>query len=146
MARFVVRRVAGMVAVLFAISVLTFLIFNVIPNGDPAERLAGHNASNEQIATIRHQWGFDRSVFVQYTKTMDRLFSGDLISYSENANVIDEIKDGIPRTLSLAIGAAILWMGAAIAIGLFTAIRAGKLADRLLTILALIGISMPVFW
>jgi peptide/nickel transport system permease protein len=145
-ARFAIRRVIGMVAVLFAISVLTFLIFNVIPNGDPAVNIAGHNANAQQLEIIRHQWGFDQSIPVQYVKTMGRIFSGDLVSYTTQINVLDEIKQDIPHTLSLAIGAAILWMAVSIAMGLYTAIRAGKLADRLLTILALVGISMPVFW
>ena len=58
----------------------------------------------------------------------------------------EEIKKGLPRTLSLAIGAAILWMVVAVAFGLYSAVKAGKFADRFLTIIALIGISMPVFW
>jgi peptide/nickel transport system permease protein len=143
---FIVRRLVGLVAVLFTISVLTFLIFNVIPNGDPALRIAGRNASAEQLAIIRHQWGFDRSLPVQYVKTMQQIFSGDLVSFSTQTNVIDEIKRGIPHTFSLAIGAAIIWMALAIALGLYTAIRAGRFSDRFLTVIALIGISMPVFW
>jgi peptide/nickel transport system permease protein len=146
MARFVVRRLFSMAIVLFLISVLTFLIFNVIPNGDPAVRLAGRNATAAQVKVIREQWGLDEPVFVQYGKTMEKVFTGDLISYSSQLNVDEEIKKGIPRTFSLAIGAAIMWMLFAIALGLFTAIRAGQFSDRLLTILALIGISMPVFW
>jgi peptide/nickel transport system permease protein len=59
---------------------------------------------------------------------------------------MDELWSRVPRTFALAIGAAIMWMVFSIAIGLFTAVRAGKASDRLLTILALIGISMPVFW
>jgi peptide/nickel transport system permease protein len=135
-----------MVVVLFAISVLTFLIFNVIPNGDPAERMAGHNASPAQIESIRHQWGFDRSLPVQYAKTMGQIFGGDLTSYSTQINVVNEIKNDLPHTLSLAIGAAIMWMAFAVALGVYSAMRVGKFSDRLLTVLALIGISMPVFW
>jgi peptide/nickel transport system permease protein len=146
MARFVIRRLVGMVLVLFAISVITFLIFNVIPNGDPAERMGGHNVSKTQLAAIRRQWGFDRPLPVQYVKTMKNIFNGDLISYSNHINVIDEIKHDIPRTLSLAIGAAIIWMVFAVALGVYSAMRVGKLSDRFLTVLSLIGISMPVFW
>ena len=138
MARFVVRRLLSMVVVLFAISVLTFLIFNVIPNGDPALRMAGKNPTRVQIEAIRRDWGFDRPVYVQYGKTMDRLFSGDLVSYVNELDVADEITKGVPRTFSLAIGAALMWMAFAIALGLYTAMRAGRLSDRLLTILAMI--------
>jgi peptide/nickel transport system permease protein len=146
MARFVVRRVTAMVAVLFAISVVTFSIFNVIPNSDPAVRLAGHNQTPGQLDAIRHQWGFDKPVYVQYLKTMQKIFTGDVVSYANQTNVVDEIKQDLPATFSLAIGAAILWMGVAVAIGLYTATRAGQFSDRFLTVLALIGISMPVFW
>jgi peptide/nickel transport system permease protein len=59
---------------------------------------------------------------------------------------MDEIVKGFPRTLSLAIGAGLLWMFVAVVLGLYTAVRAGRFADRFLTVLALIGISMPVFW
>src|SRR5688572_20402390 len=146
MARFTIRRIAQMVVVLFAVSVLTFAIFNLIPGGDPAKRMAGRQAQEAQLDRIREEWGFDEPVYVQYLKTMEQIFGGDLISYSTGIDVIDEIKDRAPRTFALAIGAAITWMFFSIGIGLFTAVRAGKVADRLLTILALIGISMPVFW
>jgi peptide/nickel transport system permease protein len=146
MGRFVVRRLLSMALVLFLISVVTFLIFNVIPNGDPAVRMAGRNANPEQIERLRADWGFDEPVYVQYVNTMQKIFSGDLISYSSQLNVLEEIRKGIPRTFSLAIGAAIMWMAFAVVLGLYTAMRAGQFSDRLLNILALIGISMPVFW
>jgi peptide/nickel transport system permease protein len=135
-----------MIAVLFAISVVTFSIFNVIPNSDPALRLAGRNQTAAQIEAIRRQWGFDKPLYVQYAKTMQKVFTGDLISYSTQINVDREILQDIPRTFSLAIGAAIIWMAFAVVIGLYTAVKAGHFADRFLTVLALIGISMPVFW
>jgi peptide/nickel transport system permease protein len=146
MARFIVRRLIAMVLVMFAVSVLTFLIFNVIPNGDPAARMAGKNSTPEQIAAIREDWGFDDPLWKQYLNTMGKVFSGDLISYANRENVIDRIKDGAPRTFILAIGAAIIWFVAGVAIGLFSAVKAGKASDRIVTVLALIGISMPVFW
>ena len=146
MARFVVRRLIAMVGVLFAISVFTFAIFNVIPNSDPALRLAGRNQTPGQLEAIRRQWGFDKPVYVQYAKTMEKIFTGDVVSYTNQIDVDKEILQDVPRTLSLAIGAAIMWMSFAVAIGLYTAMRAGRFADRFLTVLALIGISMPVFW
>ena len=146
MTRFVVRRLIGMVLVMFAISVLTFLIFQVIPNGDPASRIAGRSATETAIQEIREEWGFDRSIFVQYGSTMQKVFTGDLVSYHNGVNVGEEIRRGIPRTFFLAIGAALLWMAVAVALGLYSAIRAGRFSDRFLTVLALIGISMPVFW
>ena len=146
MSRFVVRRLVSMVFVMFAVSVLTFLIFNKLPNGDPAVRMAGKQPTDEQIAEIREEWGFDENIFVQYGTTMKKLFTGDMISYFTQLDVVDEIWKGLPRTLSLAIGAAIIWMAFGVGLGLFTAMRAGRISDTLLTVLALIGISMPVFW
>jgi peptide/nickel transport system permease protein len=144
--RFIVRRLVGMVFVLFAISVLTFAIFNVIPNGDPALRLAGRSQNPQVVETVRHQWGFDKPVYVQYAKTMGKVFDGSLISYTTQTNVLKEIRHDITRTFALAIGAAIMWMVFALGLGLFTALRAGRFSDRFLTVLALVGISMPVFW
>ena len=146
MARFVVRRVIGMVAVLFAISVITFLIFNVIPNSDPAERIAGKRATPALVREVREDWGFDRPLWVQYAEMMEKTLTGDLISYTSRTNVVDEIVRGAPITFSLAIGAALIWMALALAFGYLSAVRAGRLTDRALTILALVGISMPVFW
>ncbi|MDP9400940.1 MAG: ABC transporter permease [Actinomycetota bacterium] len=146
MARFVIRRLLAMALVLFAVSVLTFLIFNVIPNGDPAARMAGRQVTPTQVEAIRREWGFDQPLYVQYANTMKKVFTGDLISYSNRENVVDRIVDGAPRTFALAIGAAILWFVAGVALGLFSAVRAGGVSDRVLTVLALIGISMPVFW
>jgi peptide/nickel transport system permease protein len=145
-ARFAIRRIAQMLVVLFAVSVLTFLIFNVIPGGDPALRMAGRQPQPGQLHRIREDWGFNDPIYVQYAKTMQQVFSGDLVSYSTQENVWDEVKGRIPRTFSLAIGAAIMWMLFATALGLYTAVKAGKFADRSLTVLALVGISMPVFW
>ncbi|MET0513620.1 MAG: ABC transporter permease [Thermoleophilaceae bacterium] len=146
MGRFVVRRVGQMLVVMFAVSVLTFVIFQVMPGGDPAQRLAGRQPDPGQLERIREDWGLNDPVYVQYARTMGQVFSGDLISYSTQQNVWDELKGRIPRTFALAIGAGIMWMFFATCIGLYTAVKAGRFADRSLTILALVGISMPVFW
>jgi peptide/nickel transport system permease protein len=70
----------------------------------------------------------------------------ELISYLHRQNVVDEIKAGIPATMSLSIGAAIIWMFFGILTGVLSAVAAGQWSDRVITILALVGISMPVFW
>jgi peptide/nickel transport system permease protein len=146
MARFVARRLIAMALVMFAVSVLTFFIFNVIPGDDPAVRMAGKNSTATQREAIRKEWGFDDPLPVQYVTTMKKVFTGDLESYQNQLNVVEEIKKGAPRTFSLAIGAAIVWMAFGVAFGLFSAMRAGRFSDRLLTIVALVGVSMPVFW
>ena len=77
---------------------------------------------------------------------MKKIFSGELVSYASQQNVVDQIKQGIPATFSLSIGAAIIWLFFGIVVGVISAVTAGRLSDRVITILALIGISMPVFW
>ena len=145
MGRFVLRRLIGMVLVLFAVSVIVFLIFNVIPNSDPAQRLAGKNATPQLVADISEQWGFDKSLPVQYLTTMKMIFTGQLTSYSSQLNVDQQIWKGIPATFSLCIGAAAIWMFFGILFGYLSAVKAGRFTDRALTILALAGISIPVF-
>ncbi len=146
MGRFIVRRLIAMVGVLFVISVLTFLIFQVIPNGDPALRIAGRTANAAQIAEVRHVWGFDQPIYVQYARTMKMIFNGTVVSYSQGVNVMDSIRRGLPATLSLAIGAGIIWLGLGVLFGVITAIRAGRFSDRALTVLAFIGVSSPPFF
>jgi peptide/nickel transport system permease protein len=146
LARFALRRIASMVFVLFAVSVLVFAIFNLIPGGDPAERMAGKIPTEAQVQEIREDWGFDEPVYVQYGTMMRKIFSGDAISYFTQQNVVEEIWRGLPRTFALAIGAALIWMAFAVALGVYSALRAGGVSDRLLSTLSLIGISMPVFW
>jgi peptide/nickel transport system permease protein len=145
MARFAVRRLAGMALVLFAVSVLVFLIFNVIPNSDPAQRLAGKNATPTLVKSIEEEWGFEKSLVVQYGTMMKKVFSGDLISYSERLNVNERIVEGIPTTFSLCIGAAVIWMFFGLLFGFLSAIRAGGWLDRALTVVSVAGISIPVF-
>jgi peptide/nickel transport system permease protein len=146
MTRFVARRLVSMILVLFAVSVLVFLVFNAVPGGDPAQRIAGEQQSPSQVEVIRREWGFDEPLPVQYVKTMEKLFAGELISYFTRLDVRDEIWKGLPRTLSLALGAALLWIVGGVALGVLTALRAGGLSDRLLTGLAIIGVSIPGFW
>lgn len=146
MGRFVIRRLVGTVLVLFAVSVLTFLIFNVVPNSDPAARMAGKNATPELIASINEEWGFNDSLPQQYMTMMGKIFSGDLISYEGREPVDERIVEGIPATISLCIGAAAIWMFFGILFGYLSAVRAGGWLDRTLTIVAVAGISMPVFW
>ena len=94
MGRFVVRRLAGMFLVMFVVSALTFLIFNVIPNGDPAARMAGKVPTESQIERIREDWGFDDPIWQQYLTTMKKVFTGDLVSYTNQSDVMDEIIRG----------------------------------------------------
>ena len=146
MGRFVVRRIGSMLFVAFMVSVLIFGIFNVLPGDDPAVRMAGKQPTPGLVEQIRREWRFDQSIPEQYVHTMKLIATGELQSYTTRTPVFEELKNGAPATLSLAIGAFVIWMGFGILFGVLSAIKAGRFADRALTILALIGISMPVFW
>ena len=145
---FVVRRLIGLVVVLFAITVLTFLIFFATPGIDPSRQLAGRNPDPATVAAVKHQFGLDRPLPVQYVLMMKRLFiTRDLVSYGNQAlNVVPAILAAAPVTFSLVFGAAVLWVIGSIAIGLLMVTFKGTIVDPLLMVLALIGISMPVFW
>src|SRR5918912_160375 len=147
MAAFVVRRVLWLVVVMFAITVLVFLIFFKTPGVDPARRMAGRNPTPETIAAIKHQFGLDRSLPVQYGLTMKKLFlSRNLVPYVTHTKVVPQVLSAAPVTFSLVIGAAVLWVIFSIITGLIAVVLRGTIFDPLLMILALIGISMPVFW
>src|SRR6185369_8602289 len=137
-----------MVLVLFAITVLTFLIFFATPGVDPSRQFAGRNPQPSTIAAVRHQFGLDRPLPVRYALMMKRLFiSRDLVSYGNQAlRVVPAITKAAPVTFSLVIGAAVIWVVMSVAIGVLAVILKGSIWDPLLMILALIGISMPVFW
>ena len=149
MVAFLVRRLVGAVLVCIAVTFIVFMIFIVVPGGGPhgtAERIAGKNATPQNIINIEHQWGFDKPFYVQYWRLMKKMFTGELVSYTSQQNVLDQIRQGMPITFSLAIGSAIIWLFFGILVGVVSAVTAGRWSDRLITVLALIGISLPVFW
>ncbi|MGO9961773.1 MAG: ABC transporter permease [Solirubrobacteraceae bacterium] len=147
MTRFVVRRLLVMIVLLFVISAITFLLFIVaLPNGSPAGLIAGRLATPAEVHLISVRYGFDKPLYVQYINTMKNIFTGQAYSYQSGFNVLDEIRAGMPATLSLALGAGLIWLVTSIAVGTLAAVKAGKYADRVLTVLAMIGVSMPPFF
>jgi peptide/nickel transport system permease protein len=143
---FVIRRLVGAFLVLVAVSFITYLIFVKIPGGDPAFRIAGRTATDQNIADIRQKLHLNDPFYAQYWGLMKSLFTKKLISYAQQQNVVDQIIQGIPATFSLTIGAGIIWLGFGVLVGVISAVTAGRWSDRTITVLALIGISMPVFW
>jgi peptide/nickel transport system permease protein len=148
MATVVLQRLGQMIFVMAGISILVFLIFFATPGADPAARIAGRNATPQVLAAVRHDFGFDRPLPVQYVLMMKRLFiTRDLASFVNRGQlVIPEIVDATPVTLSLVLGAAVVWVVGGVALGMTAAMTRGTLLDRALMLLGLIGISMPVFW
>jgi peptide/nickel transport system permease protein len=146
MLTFLARRLVGALLVCIVVTFIVFVIFIVVPGGDPAQRIAGKNATPQLIENIRHTWGFDKPFYDQYWVMLKKMFSGDLVSYTSQQNVVSQIVQGMPATFSLTIGAGIIWLFFGIVVGVVSAVKAGRTSDRLITVLALIGISMPVFW
>jgi peptide/nickel transport system permease protein len=148
-AAFLIRRSIGAVLVCLAVTFIVFLIFIVVPGGGAtgtAQRIAGKNATPDLIKSVEHNWGFDRPIYVQYWRLMKKMFTNNLLSYTSQQKVVSQIVQGMPATFSLTIGAGIIWLFFGIMVGVISAVTAGRLSDRVITVLALIGISMPVFW
>lgn len=148
MARFLLRRSVSTVFVMFSISVLVFLIFFATPGSDPSARIAGRNASQETLAQVRESFGLDQPLPVQYARTMQHLFvDRDLTSFvNRGAKVLPQVTDAIPVTLSLVIGAAVIWTVIGVAMGVLAAARRGTWVDPLIMALGVFGISLPVYW
>ncbi|MFN2628410.1 MAG: ABC transporter permease [Gaiellaceae bacterium] len=148
MATFVVRRLLWTVVVLFAITVLTFLIFFATPGIDPAAAMAGRNPDPATVTAIRHDFGLDRPLPVRYALLMKHLFvDRDLVSYTNRGTrVIPEIVQAAPVTLSLVFGAALIWVVVSISVALIAVLLKGTILDPLIMGIALLGISIPVFW
>ncbi|TML91113.1 MAG: ABC transporter permease [Actinobacteria bacterium] len=148
MLRFLGRRLVAMVFVLFSISVLSFLIFFATPGVDPASRIAGRNADQATLRAVRKDFGLDRPLPVQYGLMMKKLFiTRDLTSFvNRGAKVIPQVTEAAPVTLSLVLGAAVIWVVFSIGMGLVAAVFRGTPVDAAVMIVGLIGISMPVFW
>ena len=160
MGRYVIRRLLWTVLVVLVVTLLTFVIFYVMPPGDPAIRFAGKQPTPEILAEVRRQLGLDKPLFLawppwesQYGGFVKRLFVGDEygwpglgFSYNSRDPIKQEIAARAPRTLILAGGAAVVWLTAGITIGIISALRRRSLADRLAMGFALFGISAPVFW
>ena len=149
MLTFLIRRTIGAVLVCIAVTFIVFLIFIVVPGGGKlgtAERIAGKNATPQNVINIEHDWGFDKPLPVQYWRMMQKMFTNNLVSYTSQQKVLTQIWEGLPATFSLTVGAGIIWLFFGILVGVISGVTAGRLSDRVITVLALIGISMPVFW
>jgi len=159
---YLVRRVLGMVLLLFLLSVTVFFLFSLLP-GDPARLTCGKACSPQTIESNRHRLGLDEPPLTQYTKYVTGIFVGRVFSpespqpiicdapclgysFLQREKVTDLIVDRAPVTFWLAIGAFVLWMTVGIALGIYAALRRGRWPDRLVMGISLIGYSMPSFF
>ncbi len=156
---FIVRRLAALVVLLLVVSFVTFALFQVGP-ADPAAAACGQECTPERIAEARVALGMDKPFFVQYFTYLSGFFADRLIgapgaeqlcswpclgkSFQTNENVADVIARALPYTVSLAVGAVVLWTIAGVGLGLFAALRKGKAADKIIVGIASVGVSLPI--
>ncbi len=148
MTAYIVRRILWGLVLLLIVSFLTFAIFYLFPSADPAALRAGRSATPQLIAQIRHQLGLDRPFYEQYWIYMKGIvLHFDLgFSYQNDASVRAQILSRLPATISLTLGAFVIWIGFGIPIGVISAIRQRSLLDRVTMGGALVAISAPVYW
>lgn len=154
MIRYLLRRALFMILVLWIVSVVTFIIFVVLPPGDPARRAAGKSPTPEAIQQAREGLGLDRPWYVQYGRFAKGLvplpgwFLNDDVyfSYGSGFAVREEIVERFPISATLTVGGAILWLAIGIPIGVASAVRRGTWVDRTGTVFALVFVSAPTFW
>jgi peptide/nickel transport system permease protein len=148
MGRYIIRRLLWAVVLLVLVVALTFVIFYLLPSADPAQLRAGRNATAQNIAAIRHNLGLDKPIYTQFWDYLKNLvLHFDLgYSYQSDASVKSLIFDRLPATLSLTAGAIVIWMLVGIPVGIVSAVKRRTFLDRAAMGVALLGVSVPVFW
>ncbi|MFI5728957.1 ABC transporter permease [Kribbella sp. NPDC051587] len=145
MARFLLRRLGHGLLVLWLISMAVFALFFIAPS-NVAQTLAGRQATPETVALIQHRLGLDLPVWQQYLNFVKNAVQGDLgYDYYHQVPVTTIIGQALPITLSLALGAAVLWLLLGVTNGVISAVHPRSPADRGLTLFALFFFSFPSF-
>ena len=146
MLRFIVRRLLLLIPILIGLSILVFVWIRALP-GSPAESLLGEHATPEAVAQIRHQYGLDEPVYVQYWAYLKTLASGDLgTSIASTRTVTYELEHRFPATIELALAAMIFAIGVGVPLGFLSAKRYRSGVDHAGLAASLIGISIPIFF
>jgi peptide/nickel transport system permease protein len=146
MVRTALTRLLAMVPLLFIVATATFFLGQLSPV-DPAENIVGPNASNAQVAAVRHELGLDRSAWDQYTTWLGGAVHGDLgKSVYTKAPVGTSLYQALPVTLSLAAGGLLVGLVLGVPAGVWSALRAGRWSDRVTSLAATIGQALPSFW
>jgi peptide/nickel transport system permease protein len=144
---YLVRRLIMSVIVLFIVSLISFFMLQVVPGGDPARAMLGLDATQEEVDALRTKMWLDRPVIVQYGHWIENIFQGDMgvsIKYTEQVNSL--IYKRLPVTLHLAVLALILAAIVGISTGIISAVYRGSIIDQIISVLANIGMAVPVFW
>src|SRR4051812_44651167 len=146
MLRFVLRRVLTAIPSLLGLLVVTFLLIRVVP-ADPAAALAGDNATPQQIAAIRHQYGFDRPIAEQLLLYLGQVLRFDFgeSQYSHRPVGLD-LRTRLPATLELTFAALLLGTGIGIPLGVIAAVYHNRWPDFVLRVVSVTGVAVAAFW
>jgi peptide/nickel transport system permease protein/oligopeptide transport system permease protein len=144
--RYLIRRLVSTVPVILGVIFIIMLTVSLIP-GDPVALMLGQNAAPEQVAALRDYLGLDRPLLVRYVEYLGQIVRGDLgRSIQGNRPVLDEIREVWPNTIRLTAAAVVLAVLAGIGIGALSAMKPYSLLDNVVRVVALLGLSMPIFW
>lgn len=146
MAKTILRRLLQTIPVLFVVVTLTFIMTRMIP-GDPAVQMLGPQASPDAIAKLQEEMGLNLPLGEQYVDYLLGLLQGDFgYSYTYNGTVLPVILERVPATLSITLTSLLIALVIGVVIGVETAIRQNTWFDYVFMALALVGVSMPIFW
>src|SRR5215211_1220917 len=148
MGAYITRRLLWTLLLLWVVSGITFILFNVLPSADPALLRAGRRVEPEIVQSIRETFGLDRPLYVQYLDYMRDIFlHGDFgRSYRNDVDVRSQLLDRLPNTLYLIAGAVTVWLVIGLSVGMISAVKRGSFLDRFSMTTALVAISAPVYW
>lgn len=146
MVKMILKRFLQTIPTLFIVVTITFCLTRLLP-GDPAVAILGIEAKAEDIAAMRAKMNLDKSIPEQYSQYLSGLFTGDFgYSYSYRSDVLGLILSRIPNTLSLTLAALLFALIIGTAVGIGAAVKQNTWFDYLFMVLALVGVSMPIFW
>ena len=146
MLRYFLKRILQLIPVLIGVSILVYFILDLAP-GDVVDVIAPDDATIEDKERIREEMGLNRSIFIRYGEYMLQLLQGDLgISYVTNQSVWKSFAEKAPNTLKLGVFSTFLSVALSLPLGIYSAQHRGSWKDSLAMILALCGLSMPIFW
>jgi peptide/nickel transport system permease protein len=145
MARYIVKRLGWTIVVLWAIATLTFAATFLSPI-DPAKSYAGLRATTHQIEVVRHEFGLDRPIYVQYARYLSRLVRGNLgTSYEFGSSVSQMVMSALPKTALLAFSGLLVELVIGLPLGLAAGLYRGHLVDRIVLVGSLLGVVVPSF-
>jgi peptide/nickel transport system permease protein len=148
LARYLLRRLGVSALLIVGVTLVTFVLTNLVP-GDPVAANLGQRAAEnpEIVAAYRAHYGLDQPLPVQYVTYLGNLVQGDLgESQQTHRPVLTDLQSAVPATLEIAIGAIVLSVLIGVGFGVVAAVRRGQLADSVLRLVSLVGISVPTFW